>query len=256
MLIAAIQTLRRQALSSVRCRDVHRTEHRYGDDDRHQLTLWTPLTAPPSDGWPTVMLLHGGGWIEGSRTDFLAFAPRLARIGLQCAAMDYRLAPQHPWPAQQEDTLQALAYLREHGNMDPSRCALWGHSAGGHIALLVSTQIDVTAVVALGAPGDLLAVPHTSDAVFSADWRQKASPLQALPLDGPPILLVHGTRDRICAIRSTRQLQQRLSHRCTLLEIAGGNHGLHWPFVGCVDARRAAVRWLNSALQPTAHPPD
>lgn len=61
---------------------------------------------------PCVLVIHGGGWDGGSRTEIAHFNHWLARRGYAVAALDYRLAPQDPWPAQRDDILAALAFLK------------------------------------------------------------------------------------------------------------------------------------------------
>ena len=84
------------------------------NNHENKLDLYLPTNA--SGPVPVLLMIHGGGWREGSWRDFEGLAPQLSRKGLMVASMDYRLAPEHPWPAQREDVLEALAFLD-----DPSR---------------------------------------------------------------------------------------------------------------------------------------
>jgi acetyl esterase/lipase len=249
-LLAPIRTARRHTVGRLRTIDVHTQELSYGPHDRHILSMWTPLTHRPSAGWPTLIMLHGGGWVEGSRHDFACLAPLLARRGIRCAAIDYRLAPADPWPAQQDDVHRAISVMQKAQNADPRRTALWGHSAGGHIALMAATQDpSLAAIVALGSPCDLEALPAPPAGVFPRGQLRSASPLHALKPDGSPILLVHGSRDRICTITQARTLAAAIPERCRLLEVRSGNHGLHWPPLACRNAKQAAVRWVSETLR-------
>ena len=83
---------------------------------------------------PAVLVIHGGAWSAGSRRTMAGYAMRLARAGIVAIAVDYRLAPEHPFPAAVDDTLAALDDLAERG-IAVERTALGGDSAGGGLAL-------------------------------------------------------------------------------------------------------------------------
>ena len=128
----------------------------YGEQDEQDVHIWEMNDLCPRDGWPTVLLVHGGGWRQGSWRDFESFAPQLSRRGLMVAALNYRLAPDHPWPAPVDDVLAAVDFLRSQLT-DPDRISLWGHSAGGHLAIMAAMAQPewIRSVVAVGAPTDL-----------------------------------------------------------------------------------------------------
>ena len=91
---------------------------------------------------PVVLWFHGGGWTTGSLEtgDILARAV-CHHTPAVVVAVDYRLAPEHPWPAATDDALAALGWLSEHiGELggDPTRIAVGGDSAGGNIAAVVA----------------------------------------------------------------------------------------------------------------------
>ncbi len=81
-----------------------------------------------------ILLLHGGGYVFGSARTYRALATRLAKMAEASVwAIDYRLAPEHPYPAAVEDALAAYrALLERHG---PEHIALIGDSAGGGLAV-------------------------------------------------------------------------------------------------------------------------
>ncbi len=91
---------------------------------------------------PAVLYLHGGGMIMGSVD--LCDAPlsrQVSRSGVPVLAVDYRLAPEHPYPAPAEDSYAGLAWLSGHAaelGADPARIALMGDSAGGGLAAAVA----------------------------------------------------------------------------------------------------------------------
>lgn len=86
-------------------------------------------------GTGTILYFHGGGWVFGSPETALSLTGQLvARTGLGAYSVDYRLAPEHPFPAAIEDTLAAYRALLDSGQ-DPSAIAFAGDSAGGGLAV-------------------------------------------------------------------------------------------------------------------------
>ncbi|MDJ0869977.1 MAG: alpha/beta hydrolase [Myxococcota bacterium] len=99
----------------------------------------TPLTGPEPSR--TVVYLHGGGYVIGEVDGFRDLLARLA-LGAEARVLgvDYRLAPEHPFPAPQDDCLAAARWVLEQGT-DPARLAVAGDSAGG--ALAVATLVSL-----------------------------------------------------------------------------------------------------------------
>ena len=217
----------------------------YGERMRQHVHIWELNDLCPRDGWPAVLLIHGGGWREGSWRDYESFGPQLSRKGLMVAAMDYRLAPEHPWPAQLDDVLEAIAFLRSQLT-DPDRIALWGHSAGGHLAMMAAMAKPewVRCVVALGAPSDLQDLhPDETRDVFGVNTLREASPIHVDCENPPPILLVHGEHDPVCSVHQARSHAAARSG-VELIEVADGDHGIRWPPLATYRARRDAVSWM------------
>jgi acetyl esterase/lipase len=93
------------------------------------------VTCGPVDPRRTILWLHGGGFIAGSPRSHRALAGWLSRLsGLAVVLPDYRLAPEHPFPAAQDDARAAWEALRGE-RLAPGEIALGGDSAGGSLAL-------------------------------------------------------------------------------------------------------------------------
>lgn len=117
----------------------------YGPDARHRLDVFEPQTQARAR--PVLVFVHGGGFTAGNkRTGTSPFYDNImlwaVANGMVGVNMTYRLAPQHPWPAAQEDIAAALRWVhgnvRSHGG-DPTRIYLMGHSAGAaHVAHYVA----------------------------------------------------------------------------------------------------------------------
>lgn len=114
----------------------------YGAEPRQRLDLYRPHGGGSSPR-PMLLWVHGGGFVRGEKSSpahpFNAHAGRwAARHGLVGAVMNYRLAPDHPWPAGGEDVGAALEWLAEHAGDhggDPRRIVVMGTSAGAaHVA--------------------------------------------------------------------------------------------------------------------------
>lgn len=93
-----------------------------------------PRGEPP---FPTLLLLHGGGWVLGAPSSHRRLAQDLAALGLLTVVLDYRRAPKHRFPAAVEDTVHAVGWVRENAaelGGDPTRIVLGGDSAGANLA--------------------------------------------------------------------------------------------------------------------------
>jgi monoterpene epsilon-lactone hydrolase len=94
---------------------------------------WTTTPAAAKDR--AILYLHGGGYVIGSLDSHRHVASELGRAaGAQAFALDYRLAPEHPFPAAVDDALGAYKFLLEKG-FAPSRIAIAGDSAGGGLTI-------------------------------------------------------------------------------------------------------------------------
>ncbi len=229
-------------------------------DARHgefgTLDVYVPKGAPGLR--PGVVVVHPGGWTSGSKSDLAEQAARLARSGFVVANVNYRLAPEARYPAPIEDAWCALAYFRAHAadlELDPSRVAVLGYSAGAYLADMVGlnprdptqaadcpsgTTGAPAAIVAGDAPADLAALPSSGDAQLAdflgrskadaPDLYAAASPLSHVAAGAPPFLLIHGTEDWYVDWHQSARMQDALAAArddVSLLLLAGSGHTLN-----------------------------
>ncbi|MBX3427333.1 MAG: alpha/beta hydrolase [Pirellulales bacterium] len=115
----------------------------YGETyaERHDGPLRADAYLPQGEGpFPGVLVVHGGAWRMGSKAQLGGIARRLANNGYTAVAINYRLAPAHPFPAQVLDCQDALRWMRREAprlKLDPERIGGLGYSAGGHLVALL-----------------------------------------------------------------------------------------------------------------------
>ena len=122
----------------------------YGPDPVHRLDVYYPesTTAP----LPTIVSVHGGGWFYGSKELYANYCTRMASRGFTVVNFNYRLAPQHKYPAPVEDTCNVLHWIQANAGayqIDIDNVFMVGDSAGGQIALQVLTMLTNPAYAAL-----------------------------------------------------------------------------------------------------------
>ena len=195
------------------------------DGQTLELDAWWPHGAGP---WPIVVWVHGGGWHAGFKELGNHTARQIASKGYAVLSINYRLAPDHPFPAAVEDCLGAVVWAKREAarfNGDPSRVAIAGESAGGNLAAMVACAADSGRFHPTGGrPGDpdpfvQAAIPvygafdlpaHIADAGDDAARRRElltkyipggekdfaaASPITFLDPHDPPTLLICGDAD-------------------------------------------------------------
>ncbi|GJD51874.1 Acetyl esterase [Methylobacterium crusticola] len=223
------------------------------------LRLYRGAGTAPDAVLPCLLYLHGGGWVLGSIESHDWVCRRLANLTGACvASVEYRLAPEHPFPAAVEDAAAALAFVAREAEglaVDPARLAVGGDSAGGNLAAVLALmgrdgsapasvlQVLLYPAVDLAMTGEsyervtrdmpLTAATmryfvdhYTPDARDRTDWR--ASPLRAASLAGaPPALVLTCGHDPLCD--EGRLYAHRLEREgvpVTALHLSDQTHGI------------------------------
>jgi acetyl esterase len=107
------------------------------------------LPPRPEEPLPLLVYLHGGGWVAGSVATHDPFCRLLSEAAqVVIASIEYRMAPEHPYPAAVDDTLAAVQWAHQHAGEcggDVTRLALGGDSAGANLAAVVANRLCATA---------------------------------------------------------------------------------------------------------------
>ncbi|HEY7801668.1 MAG TPA: alpha/beta hydrolase [Dehalococcoidia bacterium] len=212
---------------------------------------------PPEqrDNAPSVLLVHGGGWASGDRSQLHGYGILLGRIGYVCVASEYRLTGEAKWPAQIEDVKAAIRWMRANAGMlgiDPQKISISGNSAGGHLSLVAAgtpnlpafegnggnpgVSTELAASIAFYAPMAEI-VPGTEESPVvatlmgpapSAESLRNVSPLAHVSGSFPPTLLIHGNKDELVPQQASIKMYRALDQAGVPVElhmIAGAPHG-------------------------------
>ncbi|MEP7089865.1 MAG: alpha/beta hydrolase [Nocardioidaceae bacterium] len=234
---------------------------------------------------PVLLQVHGGAWRLGDKGhQGVPLMLHMAARGWLCLAINYRLSPRDPFPAQLVDVKRALAWVREHGTAygaDPDFVAVTGGSAGGQLAALAAltpndpdyqpgfqdADTTVQAAVPLygvydlaGATGSRRALqlrdrflgpqvlfkdPGTELADF-----ERASPLLRVNDGAPPFFVIHGRHDSLVEVDQARQFVAALRavSRTTVAyaELPGTQHAFDvFPSIRSAHVVRGVDRFLR-----------
>ena len=234
----------------------------YGHLPRQKLDIYLPRDGKIK---ATIVYYCGGGWISGVRWHYRWFGRMMASRGFAVVVPDYRLYPQVQFPAFNEDA--ALAFSWVHGQVTrwgghPSRLFVMGHSAGAHIAAMLALDPKyllahglapsaIRGLIGLAGPYTLnpLKWPGTKD-VFApaANAPETARPIKLVRADAPPMLLLHGKRDRVAGAHASEHLADALSKAGSIARAIVYPRIGHFEIFACT---LPGLRWRAPVLKDT-----
>lgn len=268
-----------QAVASVRDIDID------GPAGELRLRVYRGAGTAAAERLPCLLFIHGGGWVIGGLESHDRLCRSLANAaGICVAAVDYRLAPEHPYPAGLDDCAAAWRWVHAHAAdlaVAPERIAIGGDSAGGNFAAVLALMgrdgvlppafQQTLLYPVLDAVGEsdsyrsVAGVPltavtmrwfiglYTPDAGVRTDWR--VSPLRAPRLGGlPPTLLFTAGNDPLCD--EGRAYARRLEHegvRVLALHASDQAHGVLMQG-RMVRAANTLLDMIAAALRQALHP--
>ncbi|HUI11943.1 MAG TPA: alpha/beta hydrolase [Xanthobacteraceae bacterium] len=196
----------------------------YAAHSRHRLDICRPASAV---GAPVVVFFYGGAWRSGNKGLYRYVAKALARRGYVAVLPDYRVYPQAYYPDFLEDGAQVVRWVKDNiGRFggDPNKIFLKGHSAGAHIAAMLSTDArwlrevglapgrDIAGLIGIAGPYDFLPLrDETLKVIFGGADRPETQPIFHVTPGAPPALLMTGGRDRLVEPGNSLRFAARLT---------------------------------------------
>ena len=243
--------------------------------DRANLTLDAHVPNGPGP-FPAAILVHGGGWVGGDKRQYITYLFKpLSDANFAWFSINYRLAPQYKFPADTDDVEEAIRWVKNNApiyKVDPTRIALIGESAGGHLVSYVGAkhrpENSVAAVVSMYGVHDFITasidwkpIPDEIMKLFgisavdadSAPKLVKASPVVFINKDMPPYLLIHGSKDEDVPYQQSVEMCDKMKKAgasCELITVEGAPHGMdHWEsHPEWLWYKKALVDWLDKTL--------
>jgi acetyl esterase/lipase len=234
----------------------------YGPLPRQKLDIYVPKNGEVK---ATILYLYGGGWVSGARWYYRLFGRAMAKRGYAVVVPDYHLFPHATFPAFVEDAALAFKWMHDHAGElggNSARMYVMGHSAGAHISTLLALdpaylrahRLETSAIK--GVIG--LAGPYTLDPLkwtgvkdifaTSRDAPHAARPIKLVRAGAPPMLLLHGARDRLVGPNASINL-------ATALTAAGASAETKvYPNIGHFEIFAAYLwgwRWRAAVLKDT-----
>jgi len=222
-----------------------------GATDKQKLNLYYTSAAEGEGAGavPLAIFVHGGGWRANDRSvvEERFGSLDLRRYGFSVASLGYRFSNTDQWPAQVDDLLAGVAWLREHAaehNLDLERFFVYGQSAGGHLSSVLGLGYaqdgHLKAIVDFYGPaGFPLEAMYDEENPFSLllgcapaacpEKAETAAPTKQVDARDPPLLIIHGTADPTVPIKQSEDLYAAAMDAgmdVTLLTVSEAGHAM------------------------------
>jgi acetyl esterase/lipase len=202
----------------------------FGDDPRQRLDVYVPEKGQAEAKRGVVVFVYGGSWSNGARGDYSFAGRAFAAQGFVTIVADYRLVPDHPYPAFVQDTGAVVAWAHRNAAQyggDGTRIFLVGHSAGAYNAMMVALAPEflmdagispevIKGVAGLAGPYEFLPLENAATiAAFGhlpPDDLAATQPLNrpAQNIYAPPAFLATGDEDTTVRLRNVPLLAEAL----------------------------------------------
>jgi len=248
----------------------------YADTEnaRQKLDLYLPKARKGDKPLPVIIFIHGGGWRGGDKSSGIGNVGRFVQSGEYAgASIGYRLTDEAQWPAQIHDCKAAIRWIKAHAkeyNLDATKIAVWGTSAGGHLVSHLGTSGDVkelegtlgkhldqnssvTCVVNYFGPENFLSMvrqPSTIDRTQGKEYPEalllggpvpereavakEASPVTHVSKGDAAFFTAHGTKDPLVPFAQGEEIHAALTKAgvpSLLQEMTNGGHGFKSPLL-------------------------
>jgi len=193
-----------------------------------------------SSNAPVIVFFYGGSWRRGDRERYRFVGQALSSLGYLTVIPDYRLYPEVQFPAFVEDGAASVAWILQNIPQSENGIVLIGHSAGAHLAALIAldsrylqeknvSQNNIVGMIGLAGPYAFEPEQYRRfRPIFAnAEPVELSQPVSYARGDSPPLLLLHGTDDRIVLPLHSQLLQERMNSedgRVKRLELEGVGH--------------------------------
>ena len=241
-------------------------------DFQAKVDIYTRYDRKPG---PTMVYVHGGGWANGSKEQYVLWFLPYLQLGMRMVSVQYRLAGVAPAPAAVQDCRCALYWVFQNAfkyGFDREKIAITGGSAGGHLVLMTGflrpedgfdsectgpPPGPVKAIIDYYGPTDLARGFETTPGASkwmgpgaSKELAKRLSPLNYVRPDNPAVLIIHGDADEMVPYQDSISLRDALKATgvpAELVTVPGGKHGrFQWTDGETIRVQRKIESFLRS----------
>lgn len=213
------------------------------DGEELKLDVWPALEKSKTELNPAVIIIHGGGWVEGNKGTTPHWNQKFNELGYTVFDVQYRMPPQVGWKDEVGDVKSAIGWVLEHADtykIDPQKINIMGQSAGGNLAMMAAysmgeeklppstdvAAVSINSVINIYGPADMTEgykhnpSPDYVETVMKEyiggtpsqfpDRYQILSPIHYIDEHTPPTITISGMNDRIIPKEQAKALDRKL----------------------------------------------